>query len=609
MALRITVRTGLLAGRTLDFPDEVERVRFGRDPEHCEVVFPADETLVSREHCALRRVLGRYRLILNGENPVYVDGKIGHEDQILDDVADLQLGTDGPVVTIRNSDRSRLDETTIIKGPMPGGRHTIRQQIRRSVRFNWVLTLSLGVLILGLGVFAYFRLSQQQRELQSTAREIESAKTSLTKLSERERANVAALVKRIEDDPIKRARAVLARSSPAVYLVLKHRRDGQFAASGTAWVVGDGVLATNAHVAETFLKLKAGERLLVRSNAESPIDHAVTRITLHPGFARFMQAVSNHRPIDVNGAPASFIPACDVALMHTDGKRPLGSPLRLASPDKLKRLQAGDRVCFVGFPLEGVRLSDVARPQPTSQIGHITSLTDFFAAKAVPDKRHLVLHNLPVTGGVSGSPLLDLEGDVVGLVSAGSFHVMRDPSTGRVRRIPIAVGVNFAQRADLLGELVQGRHEAAQKERDASWATELARFKSGRLSTDQLVQKMRRYFVAQLAARGVGVKGITEMLARVGRVTKAGVGGGVVYRVDIKQPGHYLLLAVAEDVKDLDMVVLVGAKVVGKDEMPDHYPSVIQQFSSGDRVKILVHLKNVRSPETAFKFILLRADR
>lgn len=608
MALRIHFRSGLLADRSVDFGDDVERVRFGRDPEHCEVVFPADEMNVSREHCALRRVLGRYRLILNGENSVFIDGRVAHEDQILEDVCEVRLGDDGPVLTIETTGRNNLAETRVIKKVPSAGRHTIREQIRRSVRFNWLLTVGIGLLVLSLGYVAYRQLDRQHRDLESATREIESAKTNIVKLSERERANVASLVKRIEDDPIKRARKIIAGASPSVFLVMKHLKDGSLTATGTAWVAGKATLATNAHVAEAYDNLKPGERLLVRSNDVTPVDHEIRRVTIHPGFGTFMQAVSNHRPLDPTGAPASFIPACDVALMHTDGTQPLGSPLKIAAPGKILQLQAGDRVCFLGYPLEGVRLSDFARPQPTSQIGHITSLTDVFAAKALPEKRYLVLHNLPVTGGVSGSPLLDMAGEVVAIVSAGSFHVMRDSRTGRVRRIPIAVGVNFAQRADLLRELLENRQAEAQRERDTEWGSELTRFKSGRLTTDALVEKMKRYFVAQLAARGVRLTNITKTLERAGTVERAGVDHGVVYRVDITAPGHYLIVAVAEEVKDLDVVVLVGTNVVDKDLMHDHYPSVIQQFSGGDRVRILVHLKKIRSPKTGFKLFLFRGE-
>src|SRR5262245_6120542 len=46
-------RSGPLAGKEQTIDENVERITFGRDPSACDVVFPADLTLVARRHFAL----------------------------------------------------------------------------------------------------------------------------------------------------------------------------------------------------------------------------------------------------------------------------------------------------------------------------------------------------------------------------------------------------------------------------------------------------------------------------------------------------------------------------------------------------------------------------
>ena len=107
----------------------------------------------------------------------------------------------------------------------------------------------------------------------------------------------------------------------------------------------------------------------------------------------------------------------------------------------------------------------------TLHFGNISSLTDVFMCRADDAKDQLLIqHTVPVTGGMSGSPLVDGSGKVVGIVSGGntdSFvtevtvpkggdQAANANSVGKNKleidkmRIPSAAMVNFAQRVDLL---------------------------------------------------------------------------------------------------------------------------------------------------------------
>jgi len=80
MALTIRFQSGPRAGQTLHFDDDVAVITFGRDASRCQVVFEPHETAVGREHCALRRILGRYRLVTNASDPVMIDNQPATDD-------------------------------------------------------------------------------------------------------------------------------------------------------------------------------------------------------------------------------------------------------------------------------------------------------------------------------------------------------------------------------------------------------------------------------------------------------------------------------------------------------------------------------------------------
>ena len=105
-------------------------------------------------------------------------------------------------------------------------------------------------------------------------------------------------------------------------------------------------------------------------------------------------------------------------------------------------------------------------------------LTDVFMCRADDAKDQLLIqHTVPVTGGMSGSPLVDGSGKVVGIVSGGNtdnfVNEVTVPKGGDQAantkpsdknkfeidkmRIPSAALVNFAQRIDLLEALTAAR--------------------------------------------------------------------------------------------------------------------------------------------------------
>jgi len=140
---------------------------------------------------------------------------------------------------------------------------------------------------------------------------------------------------------------------------------------------------------------------------------------------------------------------------------------------------------------------------PHSQIGRVTALTTFFntsedESTTGPGQRNILLqHSIPATGGASGSPILNGAGEVVGILSAVNFAIVDG------QRIPTGVGVNYAQRATLLEELLEGRAAARLADRLTMWSRAVKQlYDSNRLvrgtgGLDTVVALWRRQVQAQ----------------------------------------------------------------------------------------------------------------
>ena len=141
----------------------------------------------------------------------------------------------------------------------------------------------------------------------------------------------------------------------------------------------------------------------------------------------------------------------------------------LARDNVLATLHAGEPIAFVGYPAENLVSFDVNAPTPTSQVGIITSVRNFFLT-AEGGPAQLIEHSLPSAGGASGSPIFDAHGQVIALLSGGNNIASKDG------RIPNAALVNFAQRVDLLRDLVDDKANGQLVGDKRMWADAIARW-------------------------------------------------------------------------------------------------------------------------------------
>ncbi len=530
MPLRITIESPSIPTRVFDFPSTHPVVTVGRHPS-CDICFPPEMTEISRHHVAFERKFARYRLSLSSGGSAWIDGEEAFEGDELPMAARVTLGEpDGPTLRV---------ETLEMDGLPPTRRHVAHAgaarmaavSARHGGKMARMLLAMLSVVVV-LGVALGLILFQKDERLAS------------------------------------RLRA----AQPSVYLVAAKDERG-VTPFATAFVVAEGVLVTSAHVGEIFQQMESGPTLVVRASGAPARDVTVARVIEHPQYREFEAAWRSYGPISAGAAGMNRSIAgaggYDVALLvvSAEDAKHLGPPLPLASDPTLQSLHPGDAVGYLGFPIESAALGGVNLEDPEAQlqVGHLTALTDFFLVKSGNENRQLLQHSLPVQGGASGSPLLDEDGRVVGVVSGGNLVEIDAQGT----RVPTGVGVNFAQRIDLVRELLNGEAKKQGGLRAAYWQDSLKHYQS----------EIDMTLTGWAEAYGVHPPP-PPMEERQGKIAQDREHSmpAFVEKFHLTKPGRYLFLATAPERVNIDMMLVQkfarGTKTVGIDSAPDHFPGV-----------------------------------
>ena len=219
---------------------------------------------------------------------------------------------------------------------------------------------------------------------------------------------------------------------------------------GTAWAVGPNKFATNGHVVQGVIDVllwweknkKLSLRVFIAINQKKDLIYNVNKMQVHNRYGK--------REVNYGGEVS--VGKYDTGFLYTDKETP--TYFKLANIQTLKNLRAGNKIGYLGFPTEELRSDNVnlSNPIATMQTGIITSVSNYFMENKAP--KYFVRHNLPATGGSSGSPIFAPNGEVIAILWGGNMaraFCKRQPKVGiAVCRTPNAAMINYAERADLL---------------------------------------------------------------------------------------------------------------------------------------------------------------
>lgn len=491
---------GPLAGRQQYFPSGVETITFGRPEEKTDISYPEDYTKVGRLHFSLKRTKqGDYCVELTPRHYVEIDDVEADNGVLVHSGSIVRLfGNGGPsfTVTIAKPQKAGIvTEENKVQTPVRQEVQQTKKKLDDTTRKVAYALVAMFAAVVGLGGIMWHQNRQYEQNLAKLAADLAAADAKVSELAEHT----------IPDDAQKALQA-------AVYLVAR-KADGGEIGQATAWAFDSDQLATNAHVAK---EIKGHERdyVLIGPNGDR-ID--IAKAEPHPGYFAFQDYKTRQGKITGGDfKPLDVINEYDVGILVT--KTPLpkdpdtgeAAILKIAPEDYLEGVEAGAAVASVGFPMEGMTGNLVVTEAPSQlRFGTISSLTDVFMCKADSDHTLLIQHTVPVAGGVSGSPLIDASGMVIGVVSGGNTakglrEVADKVAEGEAAeakkedddkkkeketesfRIPSAAMINFAQRADLLDDLKSGVADRELAADQAYW--------------DQAAQKFVSYFVVAAKA-------------------------------------------------------------------------------------------------------------
>ncbi len=463
MPLALNLLSGRFAGKQLAFDEKfTPRVRVGRAID-AEVSWPEEETIVGSNHFELCYEAGVWKFVLSPHHRVYVPGGEAYDGMPLEDEAVVHLGDrNGPSLSLKHVKSGTNQAKTLPQGTAIDDRGLIKRAQEHIV----LVVASVAILAAVTGYFV--------NDLLSSVRELRNV-VAIARVSVEQQAARQRLVEQHMNEIAEKTdlREVFARSNPAIFYVDLVGPGHTTWGGATAWVVklkdGRKAFATNAHVAEKYETDVEGntERRMVARSPIPPgyLEYNIVDAVKHPGYVEFNERTRElERQVSLGKLrDVGFALGYDVALLTPESQKGLPEPLPLASDDEIAHLRAGEVLASAGYPNERSITMNGMTPDPIRRKGMLAKTASFFLMPSSDPQ--LILHDLPATGGASGSPIFNTAGHVVALLNSGNVT-----TSGDGYRTPSAVLVNFGQRVDLLRELIEGTAEARMPAYRQAWA-------------------------------------------------------------------------------------------------------------------------------------------
>lgn len=469
--IKIKHMTGSTRTGEIDEIDQ-QRVSLGRGEDN-DIVFDDQlDNRVSTNHAEIYITVERLWIRdLKSSNGTFVNDRRIEGPTKLRPGDVISLGENGsqmvassPLVSTRSTEtRNRTKKSSIGRGTLMRIVGQVGETHRATSRRNLFIVVTILLVVFGISWYIV-----DQKNAEALAETAAKAGEEARKATKKELGSFSEVFVKIE---------------PSVYPVFTRRNLGaetgkiDVKGGGTAWVVGPGILATNAHVASTFSDLSAqGGGLVVRTTGAKPKDILIERVKIHPGYEKWLSLGREFNPFDKSAIDfLSLFPACDVALMYVSSEdaKQLGPPLELAPIETLLAVKRGTPLAFLGFSVEGNTTGAMTRGEASSDDGPLSQAVNFFMEKTEPKNRRLFTYNLRTAGGASGSPVFNRDGEIVAVHSAGNYKFVGG------QRISEGTA-NAGQRADVLRELIDGDAEQSMILQAREWRRQyLATWKRG----------------------------------------------------------------------------------------------------------------------------------
>lgn len=608
------------AGEELTFGDDRDVITFGRAVE-ADVGFPPELDIVSRDHFRLQRELGVYKFVISREKPVFSHGRAILDGEELDRVMQIQLsGLEGPRLRIERSEGAsgNLPKTRVLaRGQDIGDFAEETKSGGRRLR-NGLIAAALAIAAIGAGVYylnkdvqttqgqvaetqgqvaqtqaqvveTQGQVAQTQAQVAAVAREVEALNQKLPSMEEAvqslgRKTDLAALIKANKE---------------SIYLVAVMSPIGEWLGRGTAWAVempdGTKALATNSHVAEMFDQIGTkfpsnATMVVIQPKGPEYRRLKVTGIRLHPGFKAFQRVLLDlmEKQKELKVRKFDFILGYDVALMFVENPAEIGTPLKLAPPESYNALTAGQEAYLIGHPAEGTPGTDWMRPEPNSQAGIITGLTTFFLTRGGDAENQLVQHSLAGSGGASGSPIFNANGEVVALHSAGSFKFLEVAGQEEPIRVDGGARIQYAQRVDMLRELIDGSIDAKMPDYEKMWAAGAQAFMR---TPEQLMATWVQLF-RELAQPNPGITRVGDFSAPMDVFNDKLKARVALFQVKVETAGQYMFIARSSDGRNIMTNAYDPASgeliTLGQGGGPVSFPSPLPKFDGPREVLIAV---------------------